>query len=448
MVDPIASQAPIITQQALSSGLAALLKQGPLQGTVAFQQPGGKTTIVFQGRSFSIDVPAGNLKPGDAVSAKLVEGRLVLEILSRISDMGGQQATATGTRSLASVLSSMGMSGANMQLIAQALLQAGIPLDRAALKELAQILPQLSGDQVSALSFLFSRGLPISPAMVAMLAYLFGTKPRIDQSSNNVLAKLNELDQRLKQDEEDENDPVLNASQRRRLREAQGLFNQAIPSLQPQEGSDSNRDLEEYLRSALSSPEALLLLNPSGNIRTLQEAVLQLMTMLLELWPYFENSAHAQLFKSLVEEVRLLHESLSGQVLQNLPPQTSEGFHPVFIQIPFDDQGKKKQLELRYTPKSKDKKSGNLDLRIDLSGFGPLQVAIQWDHPRISISLLVGDEDVRAFLQPLLDDLQERLQQNGFLVQSLGVAVGKVPETLKPETPAQRAALSGLDIRA
>ncbi len=70
MVDPIASQAQMITQKALNSGLSALLKQGPQQGTLA-QSSGGKMALLIQGRSFTLDMQGANLKSGDAVLARL-----------------------------------------------------------------------------------------------------------------------------------------------------------------------------------------------------------------------------------------------------------------------------------------------------------------------------------------------------------------------------------------
>ena len=443
MVDPIASQAQFIAQKALSGGLEALLKQGPLQGRVQSQQAGGKTNFVFNGRSYSLDVQGSNLKPGDAVLAKLVNGRLALELLSRSGDASAQQTATTAGRSIPTALANMGLNSPNVQMLAQALVQAGIPLDQNALKELAQVLPQLSSQQISTLSFLFGRGLPVNPAVVSVLTYLFGPKPRIEKSTNNVLSKLDGLDKQLSRKEEG-GDSVLDASQRRRLREAHDALNRTIPSGNP----ENQEDLEEFLRNALASPEALIQQNLTGQIASFSEAVVQLLTLLMELWPFFENSQYASLFRSLMEEVKTLHETLSVQSIQNLPPQSNEGYHPFFIQIPIDENGKKKQLELKYTPKGKDKKSGNLDLRLDMSGLGPMRVSIQWDHPRVSVSLVVSSNEVRDFIQPLLDDLQEHLQQKGFQVQTLGVVVGEVSETLQPQEELTNSPINGFDIRA
>lgn len=447
MVDPIASQAQFISQQALSSGLTVLLKQGPQQGTALSQQPGGKMTFVFNGRTFSLDVQNANLKPGDTVLAKLVDSRLVLELLARSSESAAPQPGASAPRSIATVLANMGLSGQNIQVLAQAFIQAGIPLDRTALKELAQILPQLSSEQVSTLTFLLSRGVAMNPAIVALLTNLFAPKPRISETTNNVLAKLKELDKKLKEEDEDESDPVLNASQRRKLREAHEIVERMIPQPHRQTAADPEKELEEFLRAALATPEALIQQSLTGDIQSLGEAIVQLLAVLLELAPLFENSPHSQLFASLFLEVKQLHEILSSQALYNLPPQSSDGFYPVFIQIPISDNEKNRQFELRYTPKGKSKKSGNLDFLVDFSSLGKIHVAIQWEQPRISVSLVVTDPKVREFIQPLLDELNELLRQKGFQVQSLGVAVGEVPDTLKPENKENAAALNGLDIR-
>lgn len=451
MVDPIASQAQFITQQALSSGLSVLLRQGPQQGTVVSQQPGGKTTFVFNGRTFTLEAQSANLKPGDPVLAKLEEGRFVLEVMARSSDPAASPSSAAAPRSIGTVLANMGLSGQNVQMLAQALIQAGIPLDRSALKELAQILPQLSGNQLTALTFVLSRGMPVNPAILAMVVQLFTLKPRIADTANSTLTKLKDLDKKLSKDEEDESDPVLDASQRRKLREAHEAVERAIPRPRNDansEDADPDKALENLLRSALASPEALIQKNGLGHIQSLGEAVVQLLTLLMELKPLFANSIYAQLFASLFQDVKTLHETLTAQALKNLPPQSGDGFTPIFIQIPIRSDEKNRQLELRYSPKGKNKKTGNLDFLVDLSNLGPIHIAIQWEHPRITISLTTSDPAARDFIQPLLDELNELLRQKGFLVQSLGVAVGEIPETLKPEEATAAGALNGVDIRA
>ena len=447
MVDPIASQAQIITQQALNSGLSALLKQGPQSGTLA-QSTGGKMALLIQGRTFTLDMQGANLKSGDAVLARLVDGKLVLEQQGRSADPTSAASTSA-SRSLGAVLANLGVSGSNSQILAQAFLQAGIPLDQTALKDLAQFLPQLSSGNVAALSFLFSRGIATSPPIVAMLTHMFSPKPEIAKTTNNVLAKLKSLEKKLDAEPDDEGDAILNASQRRRLREAHGAMQHNMLPMHDQTDPKQEKELEDFLRAALASPEALLLQNPGMDIKTFGEAIIQLLSLLLTLQPLFELSPHAAAFASLFQDVQTLHESLIAQAIHNLPPQSSESAYPVFVQIPYMDNDEERQLELRFTPKDKKKKNGAIDLRLDLSNLGPMHIAIQWDHPHISLNIVVTNPEIQQFIQSALDELKTTLQDNGFDIQSIGVNVGEVARTLKPIHDNQKTINArGLDIRA
>lgn len=435
-------------QQALSSGLAGLLQDGPLQGKVLSNLPSGKMTIALQSRTFALDAPGSNFRAGDAVTVRIVEGRLELELMGRAARLDSPSSSEAPARSLGASLANMGLSGSNVQILAQALLQAGIPLDPAALRELAQVFPQLHSEQMTSLSFLFSRGLPFNPAIVSILAQLFMPRPRISETINRVIDRLNEIGRKLDGDEDSGADPVLDASQRRKLRDAQEALERSIFHLREQCDPQQEREFDEILAAALASPEALIQQHPSGAEISLGESVVHLFVLLMDLWPDIEPGAHAQLFAILMQDVQQLHETLAGQAIQNLPPQSGAEFHPIFVQIPINVDGQNHQLEIRYKPKGKKRKSGQLDFRIELSRLGAIHTAIQWDHPRISVTLTTADSSVQKFIQTALDELKDLLQNKGFQVQSIGAIVGEVPPQLNRREKEKMSTPESLDLRA
>lgn len=447
MVDPVASQqAQILSQLTKSPALKSLLQQGDARGTVLSSQGNGKTVISFQGRLISLDLPQQNLQQGQQVLAKLVGDQLSLQLLPSQKQAGSGPETAA-SKPLATVLANMGLSGSNVEVIAQAMLNAGIPLDRNAIKELANVLPQIQQHQLDALSFLMNRGLPISQSILFWVAHLLTPKTKPHQSLEKLINTMKEWEAEVDEEEE----PIITDDARRNLRKQRENLEQRLPHFQSHSDSANREeleDMEEHIRSLLASPEAILQHELSFGKDSLGEILVQLLTQLLDIYPQLAGTKHAEQLFSLINQTMSVHETLAGQALQNLPQQDPQAAPVFFIQIPVREQNEFKNLELRYKPQDEDQKAGTLDLRFDLSNLGPMTISLQWHHPNISLSFLVSDEKIREFLEPALDQLQNALTEMNFHVTSLSVKVGNVPETLKPIDESQTfKGKSGFDIR-
>ncbi|MFB3789179.1 MAG: flagellar hook-length control protein FliK [bacterium] len=439
MPDPIASHIRLAAQTALSTGLTALLKNGPVAGTVLSHQSGGKAVISLQGQAYLLNLKGSPLQPGQTVRARMSGNQVSLEVLPSSKS----PAPASSTDSLSSLLTNLGISGKSARALVRAFVQAGIPLDRQTLREMARLLPDVTESQVSTLSFLFSRGLPVSPSLVQWISQILAPKPRLGPQLGGVIARLHEL---LKVWEE-EGDCRMDLKPRETLREALSDLVRLLPSFQHQTREDLPQELEILFQNAAASPETLILRNPGMESRSLQEAVVRLLAHLLSLQPMMEKSPRADEFNELLTQVKVLHETFAQAAVQNLPPQSDPGACSVFLQIPFRDGESTRELEARYTPRQVNGRSGNLDLRLELTRLGPLLIAIQWDAPRISVAMVVTRPDIQRYLAPYLPELTERLRERGMQVLSAGIVAGEVPETLKgEEVPAGRS-LSGLDVR-
>jgi len=355
-----------------------------------------------------------------------------------------QSPAASASRTIGSALAGMGLPQANAQLVAQALLAAGIPLDRAVLKELSQLLRNLTGDQVSALSFLFSRGLPVSESLVSFVAHLFAQRRPPAQTAERLLTELEELDEAWKKDDNQSVSPDA----RRKLNEFRRLMQNLMPSLRDSSSPKFQEALEEYLRSALKSPEALIQ-NPGGKeAKAFGELAVRLLSLLLELQPILETTKYGGALHSLIELAKTLHESLSVQALRNLPPQENANAAPYFLQVPLRGDGEAKNLELLYKPKGQEKKSASLEFRVEMSKLGLIHAAMQWNHPRLALYLTTNSEKTRQFLETALDELKEALLRKGFFMEAISAKMGEIPDTLQPENPTPFPILTkGLDIR-
>ncbi|HQH71662.1 MAG TPA: flagellar hook-length control protein FliK [bacterium] len=442
MPDPIASPIRLTAQTALSTGLAALLKSGPVTGTVLSHQPGGKTVIAFQGQSYPLHLKGEALQSGQTVLARMTGEQISLEVMPPSKS----PAPVSPPGSLSSLLATLGISGKSARALAQAFMQAGIPLDRQALREMARLLPNVSESQVSALSFLFSRGLPISPMLVQWISQILTPKPRLDSQLGGVLTRLQEL---LKSWDEG-GGPEIPLSQREPLREALSDLVRLLPSLPDlaqESQEDLIRELEILFQNAAASPEILIQRHAGPESRSVQEAVVRLLAQLLSLQPMMEKTSQADEFTTLLNQVKILHETFAQAALQNLPPPSEPAAYPVYLQIPFREGETTRELEARYTPRQANGRSGTLDLRLDLSRLGPLLIAIQWDAPRISVSIVVTHPGIQEYLNPFIPELTEQLRERGLQVLSTGVVTGKVPETLKAEEIPVSGAMRGLDVR-
>ncbi len=438
MLDPIVSHIRIPAQTARSTGLAALLQSGPVAGTVLSHQPGGKVVIAFQGQAYPLNLKGRTLQPGQSVLARMAGEQISLEVIPPMKS--APRTLPSG--SPASLLSNLGITDKSAPALARAFIQAGIPLEQPILREVMKYLPNVSESQVSALAFLFSRGLPLSPMLLQWIAQIMIPKPRLSAQLSGVLTQLHGF---LDSWEEDGG---LRSSmeQREALRATFDDLVNVLPSLPDFTPEELMYELEILFQNAAASPEALIQRDSGQENRSFQESVVRLLAQLLAFQPMLEKNPQADEFTTLLNQVKILHETFAQAALQNLP-QSDPAAYPVYLQIPYRDGETIRELQARYTPRKANSRAGSLDLRLELSQLGPLLIAIQWDAPRISVSLVVARPDIQQFLNPFLPDLTHRLQEQGLQVLSAGVVAGVVPGTLSGGEWAASGGAGGLDVR-
>ncbi len=411
----------------MSANLARLLESGSQSARVLSQQAGGKTAVTIQGRVFHLDLKGSVARPGDQLMLRLAGDQIVVEHKGQGKDTSSQSQAA---RSLTNTLSNMGLNQPNVKVIAQALLQAGMPLQQHALQELAQQLRNLSQNQLSTLAFLFSRGLPVSESLVSLFAGLFSQRSHIGPKTEKVLNSLREwIDELDEGDEESISEPSL-----KQLREHLKHFESNIPVLHPFSDQQFEEELKQLIQSALTTPEVMLQEGKGDMMKSLSESLLRLYLLLLELKPQLENTPQADKLNGLIEQVKSLHENLSTQVLQNLPPQEAGQAAPIYLQLPFKEGDQNRELELVYKPKHDTEKAGSLDLRFELTAFGAVAAGFVWNHPQLTVDLVFEKEEFVEFVSSAVDELKEALNNKGFQVTAINVKTGDVPDRLEPET--------------
>lgn len=426
MSDPlIAISSQFISQKSLSAGLAELLRNGPQTGIVLSYQPNGKAVISFQGKPYPLDIKGFNLLQGQQVIAKLAGEKILLDLVP-LKDSNATSLPPETGRSLSAQLASMGFSQPNAQLIAEALLKAGIPLDKTVLKELANFLPDLESNQVSALSFLFDRGLPVNPSLIQYLVQIFSPKPKPAVQTDKLLSDLKKVSKELAKDETN----PLSAPTAKKLEEFQHAIENAIVPSEHFTNPDFAEELYREFQNALTSIEAQILSGSPLN-QGLSAIVIRLLFYLNSLQPSLAQHLLFGDISSLIKEVTKLHEHLIEQSLRNMPSQSSAEAPTLFFIIPYWESGQNKDMEVLYKEKRKDRKAGNLDLRLEMSKLGPIRVSMQWEHPNLSMTLHVTDEKIGDHLQNALLELKELLTQKGFNVLSIGIHVGDIPDTLQ-----------------
>ncbi|MDX9754956.1 MAG: flagellar hook-length control protein FliK [bacterium] len=440
MLDPLISQrGRLIAQQALAAGLDTLLKSGPQTGTVLSNPGGGKTVIVFAGKPFPLDLKGPPLEPGQQVLARLIDGKLVLELLPPKSG-ASLPGSSEGGRTLAGILAGMGVQGANAPFIAQAFLQAGMPLDPAVLQEFSSLLPNLTQDQILSLSFLLSRGLPIQPQLVFFLFQLFSKQSLPTPSPSRLIKDLKKAESQL-------DDEPIEGAVKRKLKELRQRLEEKIMPLRDEGGEAFEDELHRRFSENLTAPEAQLANGEESD--SMGGAIVELLSLLYQIQAHMAISRFTELFGAIFHEANRLYEHLLFQNLRNLPVQNAD-VPVVYFQLPFREDQHERSLDVLYREKRKNKKGGTLDLRLELTNLGPMRISIQWDHPHLSLTLLVTEPQVALFLEPLMQQLKESLQQKGFAVSAVRVAVGAVPDSLREEVEEGGIILprGGVDFRA
>ena len=429
MTDPI--QPPsgqILAQQALTRGLQNLLQSGPQRGLVTQVQPDGRVTLQLQAGSYQVQLESNTLRPGQAVLLRLAGEQVVIEFLADRSE--SPPSSPPVPRTLSNLLAQWGLSGAPPEIIAQALLQSGIPLEQTVLRDLAQLLPNVQTDALFALVFLLSRRFPISESLVLLLAQIFSRRPRVGESTNKILQNLERLEEEL---EEGDGEKEEVQEIRRNLHQFRHEMEQFVIPLRPEADPEYAEELAAAIQQLLQTVEALLGGKIQAGPASLQETLLRLLAYLLTLQTTLAGTPYHPWIMQLIEQVKELQESLHGQILRNVSPADKDAPHVFYFQLPLREGDKIKHLEVRYESKNRDRQSGTLDLRIELSGLGPLLISLQWQHPWLSITLVTPSTDVRTWLERELEALKESLQQLGYQVMQLNVVQREIPDSLQPE---------------
>ncbi len=443
MPDPVPVQtAQLLAQTVKSSALMALLKSGPQRGVVTSQQQ-DRAEVNIRGHKVNVDAKALNLKVGQQVLAKLSGGKIHIQPQHQGQALSGQASSGTesGAKAVAQALAQMGLSGSNFEMLAQALVRAGIPLNPLVLKELAQVLPQLSANQLSSLQFLLSRGMPINSSILSLITQLFSQKQKPGQAMDQLLSSLDQLDRNI-----DEEEWAIDPEKRRQLRDHRQALARQFIDMNALASAKDEQELQQLIKNMLTSAEAGLQKGSSSG--TLGETLLRLITLLMELQAQTEDPKLLETLQKLIQQAQQLHENFSAQHLKNVPPQGQEAFPTIFLQVPFREGEDTRDLELRYQ-KEDEVEKGSLDLRFELSAFGPMWINFNWHSPQLTVSIVTEKQEVQAFLEPMLEELQKALEDKGFVSPNLTVRVDEVPESLEPEPLEDEIdQVNGLDLRA
>ncbi|MDP8245706.1 MAG: flagellar hook-length control protein FliK [Candidatus Hinthialibacter antarcticus] len=434
MPDPVSHpQAQAIAHQAKASGLAKLLQSGPMKGQV-LSSAKGQAEVLIGGKQYTLSTKGQAFRAGQQVLARLVGGQVSLAPFS----VSAPPADSSQSQALASQLQQLGVQGATAQVIAQALLQAGVPLNKSVLTELINILPQISADQMASLAFLLSRGMPVNAAMAAWFTYILKPRPSMEKSFERLRSAFKDFtgDRELLGSLPTE---LLDA-----LDEVGEQLERRFANMQGQSNADFEKEIAEWFKRALSTLESRL----QGGKGDPDDVLLRLIRLLQDLKPHIKDAELIERWQALHDAARDAHESLTAQAVRNIPQQSGEA--PVFFgQVPIQVDGDERTLEFRYR-REHDQDGGTLDLRIELSALGPLHTHMLWRKPSLRVAILVESDDVQQHLDAMLHQLADGLKNMGFKVDSLQVRVGDVPETLEPQ-PLQETFYevpSGLDMRA
>lgn len=424
MLKPILSQqSQAFSLQVKSAGLAAFLKSAPQRGTIV-SSADGKTVIQFQKRKFTVETGGTRFQSGQQVLAREMDGKVLLKPLA--TSAAQTSSTSASDNSVTQFLAQSGISEGNAELVAQALLKAGIPLDARVLQEVARLLPQLSAQHIPALAFLLSRGLPINQTLVALLSQLLSLRTQPGKNLNRLFSDLERLEQSLQS-----GNIQLPSLDRKQLSELRQALQRQWVSLNELVQSGDEQELEQLIRAFLATPEALLQ-SGGGAGNSFGAITLRLLIHLMELQHKITDPQHGEQLQTLIRQTQQLHNILSTQALQNLQEQSAEQAALVFITIPYRDGDRGRDLEVLYRKREDREDAGSLSLRLEFSSLGTMHIGIQWMKPQLLVAITVENESVQEMLNQGLQELRMALQEKGFTVSSLSTRVGVVPETLKP----------------
>lgn len=454
MSDPVQSNAHrVVAQLAKTAGLQELLREGPARGRVARADAGGRAVIQLAGGR-SVEIATGNLQRGQQVLLRLAGGRVTVELTQ--SPRGGAAPSqpsapaAAPQTSMAQTLSQLGVSGQAAEAVVRALIRADIPLDKAAVRALVDLLPGAQTGQTAALAFLFGRGLPIGGAIADLIARLFSRTPLLSEPLQKTARHLKQLADRV--EEEDSEDTPPGAA--KKLRRYHDSLHEKVMPLRSPPDEEFEEQLGQRARENLQTAESAMTSEEGADGGEAEPVhlgaeLLELHAYLMSLEASLRGSPLHPLLIQLLGDVRESHETMTTLALRNLPGG-GEGAGPYYLQIPFRERKRYKHLEIRYRPREDgEPDAGTLDLRIDLSRLGPLLITIQWTKPRAAVTIAADRDDAREHLRGALDELRAAMKNlKGLIVEVRDVVSGPVPESIRPDDWDEPAPLEGVDLKA
>ncbi|HOE09870.1 MAG TPA: flagellar hook-length control protein FliK [bacterium] len=434
----------------LELNLSRIAEGRPISGQVIADEGGGRATVMLAGRQFTVNLGTAQVSVGQSFTAQLIGGKLQIQFGNQSASVPVESLIGQSTpRSLVSVLANLGApANAAAQVVAHSLLNSQIPLSAEAIRTLAALLPQLSATDVSTLSFLINKGMPISASMIESVQRVLDNRTKIGEK----LAELDEGLGKLERQLDAIQDRVVAIQRRDELAERRRNLRQEFVNLKDGD-SEKDRDdlaekLEKSVRGQSTSPEAVLLSGAHGS---------RLGISLYDLYLYLLQLQQMQIlgdevpFSLLLQQVNNLYESLAGQNLHNLPDEDPECPPVYFFQIPVTLERENRTLELLYRQHSKNREDGGvLSVRLDLSQFGPIRIDFNLREGMLSVTITVSSAELKKQVEPEMDTLKKALADAGFRVASVGVVHGIVPSTLRqiaPETTAPAHKPRGLDLK-
>lgn len=446
MVEPLVNFIrTAVTQSSLSGGLQQLLQSGSQRGVVQ-NGSDGKAFVTIKGFQLPLQTNQSpgsnqaNLQPGQQVTVRLQNGQILIEPVITKPASTPEQATESA-RTISTILSQLGVSSPQAQVVSHALLQSNIPLNTQVILDLAQAFPQLNPESMQALIFLISRRLPISDSMLYWMTRMNTRRENIGKLAQSVSNDMDELQHQLEDDGSDEIQQI-----RGNLGDFQDQLQREFLGFQQSERDDIEDDLSHSVKHALVSAESILSGN-STESQNLSETIVRLLAYLLQLQGQLESSPQSLLLQELTAKVEALQEALSAQSMHNIPAVDSDDMQPVFLSLPLWKDHEGEQLELLYKPSGDNQNAGTMDLRVELSNLGALHLHLGWHHPQLNVGINTERKEVKEFLDDHVDDLKDGLSSIGFQVNQVNIHQTEIPSTLKPEPNPLHAHLSGIDVK-
>ncbi|HPA45278.1 MAG TPA: flagellar hook-length control protein FliK [bacterium] len=434
----------------LELSLSRIAEGRPISGQVIADEGGGRATVLLGGRQFTLNLGTAQVSVGQSFTAQLIGGKLQIQFGNQSTSVPVESLIGQSTpRSLVSVLANLGApTSAAAQAVAHSLLNSQIPLSAEAIRTLAALLPQLSATDVSTLSFLINKGMPISPSTIESVQRILDNRTKIGEKLAELDGGLGKLERQLDAIQ----DRVVAIQRRDELAERRRNLKQEYVKVEEEDSEEKQEELagklEKSVRGQSTSAEAALFSGAHGS---------RLGISLYDLYLYLLQLQQMQIlgdevpFSLLLQQVNELYESLAGQNLRNLPDEDPERPPTYFFQIPITLEGEDRTLELLYRQHSKNPEDGGvLSIRLDLSQFGPVKIDFNLREGMLSVTIVVSSAELKKQVEPEMDALKEALADAGFRVASVGVVHGIVPSTLRemaPQSTMPAHKPRGLDLR-